>query len=185
MGHWAEHLIWYNDGRFAKHPYFKFVVHNMIMRKRALEQSSFNIKQKLGDQQFTITELKKLIENGDTSVCQNILYFGGNLRGTTQYWEQRGKELRALIQYKINEGTGLPSFFTTGSCAKFHFKPLKRLLSIYVSETTGSSVDLTDKNILFKTLQENAHIVAHYFDLRTQSYFKIVMGLVFGVDSNW
>lgn len=59
MAHWAEHLIWYNDGRFAKHPYFKFVVHNMIMRKRALEQSSFIIKQKLGDQQFTITELKK------------------------------------------------------------------------------------------------------------------------------
>lgn len=92
MAHWAEHLIWYNDGRFAKHPYFKFVVHNMIMRKRALEQSGFIIKQKLGDQQFTITELKKLIENGDTSVCQKILYFGGNLRGTTQYWEQRGKE---------------------------------------------------------------------------------------------
>lgn len=117
---------------FTKHPYFKFVIHNMIMRKRALEQSSFIIKQKLGDQQFTITELKKLIENGDTSVCQNILYFGGNLRGTTQYWEQRGKELRALVQYKINEGTGLPSFFTTGSCAEFHFKPLKRLLSMYV-----------------------------------------------------
>lgn len=185
MANWAEHFIWYHDGRFAKHPYFKFVIHNMIMRKRALEQSSFIIKQKLGDQQFTITELKKLIENGDTSVCQKILYFGGNLRGTTQYWEQRGKELRALVQYKINEGTGLTSFFTTGSCAEFHFKPLKRLLSMYVLETTGSSVDLTDKNILFKTLQENAHIVAQYFDIRTHSYFKNVMGPVFGVNSHW
>lgn len=96
MAHWAEHFIWYNDGRFAKHPYFKFVVHNMIMRKRALEQSSFIIKQKLGDQQFTITELKKLIENGDTSVCQKILYFGGNLRGTTQYWEQRRKGIKSI-----------------------------------------------------------------------------------------
>lgn len=107
------------------------------------------------------------------------------MRGTTQYWGQRAKELRSLVQFKINEGKGLPSFFTTGSCAEFHFKPLKRLLSMYISQTTGSSVDLNDKNILFKTLQENTHIVGQYFDLRTQSYFKNVMGPVFGVDSYW
>lgn len=107
------------------------------------------------------------------------------MRGTTQYWGQRAKGLRSLVQFKINEGKGLPSFFTTGRCAEFHFKPLKRLLSIYISQTTGSSVDLNDKNILFKTLQENTHIVGQYFDLRTQSYFKNVMGPVFGVDSYW
>ena len=36
---WAEHLLWYQDGRFAKHKVWKFVVYNMIMRKRALDQS--------------------------------------------------------------------------------------------------------------------------------------------------
>lgn len=87
------------------------------------------------------------------------------MRGTTQYWGQRAKELRSLVQFKINEGKGLPSFFTTGSCAEFHFKPLKRLLSMYISKTTGSSVDLNDKNILFKTLQENTHIVGQYIVL--------------------
>lgn len=40
------------------------------------------------------------------------------------------------------------------------------------------------KNILFETLQENTHIVGLYIDLRTQSYFKNVMGPVFGVDSS-
>jgi len=34
MADWAEHLLWFEDGRFANHQYFKFVVHNMIMRKR-------------------------------------------------------------------------------------------------------------------------------------------------------
>jgi hypothetical protein len=28
--------------------------------------------------------------------------FGASLRGTTQYWSHRGKELGALIQYQIN-----------------------------------------------------------------------------------
>ena len=34
---WAEHLLWFQDGRFAKHKVWKFVLHDMIMRKRALE----------------------------------------------------------------------------------------------------------------------------------------------------
>jgi hypothetical protein len=32
--------------------------------------------------------------------------------------------------------------FTTGSCAEFYFKPLKRLLSMYIKETTGKNVKL-------------------------------------------
>ena len=31
-------LMWYKDGRFSTHRYLKFTVHNIIMRKRTLEQ---------------------------------------------------------------------------------------------------------------------------------------------------
>ena len=125
MIEWAKHLLWYDDGRFAKHSFFKFVAHNMIMQKNAIENSSYIIKQKLGENHFTVNDLKNLVENGDTSVGQKIIYFSGNLRGTTPYWGQRTKELISLVQYKINEGMGLPSLFTTGSCAEFRLKPLK------------------------------------------------------------
>jgi hypothetical protein len=54
---------------------------------------------------------------GDKYITNKILYFSASLRGTSQCWNQRSKELRALIQFKINEGHGLPSFFTTRSCA--------------------------------------------------------------------
>ena len=90
-----------------------------------------------------------------------------------------------LVQFKINEGSGLPSFFTTGSCAEFHFKPLRRLLGLYLHQTTGTDVDLGDKSKLFQVLQSNTHIVAKYFDLRTKSYFSNIMALVFGVNSYW
>ena len=90
-----------------------------------------------------------------------------------------------MIQFKINEGCGLPSFFTTGSCAEFHFKPLSRLLYNYIFDTTGKQVDLDDKNILFQALQENTHIVSKYFDLRTQDYFSDVMAPLFGVNAYW
>jgi hypothetical protein len=50
--------------------------------------------------------LKNKINDGDNSIAKKVLYFGASLWGTTQYWSQRGKELRALIQYQINEKQG-------------------------------------------------------------------------------
>ena len=185
LADWADHLMWFEDGRFANHQYFKFVVHNMIMRKRAIDNSNYIVNQQLGDKHITIAELKEKLQSGDTSIGKKILYFGGSLRGTAQYWTQKAKELRALVQFKINEGSGLPSFFTTGSCAEYHFKPLKRLLTTYIKDSTNKDVDLDNRATLFQTLQGNSHIVAQYFDLRTQSYFRDVMGPVFGVDTYW
>lgn len=44
---------------------------------------------------------------------------------------------------------------------------------MYVSQKTNLSVDMTDRNILLKTLQENTHIrLPKYFNLRRQSYLK-------------
>ena len=127
----ADHLMWYRDGRFAQHKYFKFIVHNMIMRKRTSEHSALIVKQQLGDEHLSVSDLQQKIGNGDSLVAEKILYFGACLRGTSQYWAQRSKELISLIQYQINTGKGLPSFFTTGSCAEFHFKALRRLLELY------------------------------------------------------
>lgn len=155
------------------------------MRKAALEKGNFIMKQNLGDKHMTVDELKTKIQNGDLSLSRKIIYLSSTLRGTSQYWAQRAKELRALTQYQINQGNGLPSFFTTGSCAEYHFKPLKRLLKMYSKIISGEDIDLENPTVLFETLQQNTHIVAHYFDLRTQSYFKNVMGPVFGVNAYW
>ena len=185
MADWAEHLLWYKDGRFAKHEYFKFIVHNIIMRKRALDESSYIVKQKIGEDHLCVDDLKKMLENGDESLPNKILYFGSNLRGSAQYWKQRAHELRALIQYQINNKKGLPSFFSTGSCAEYYFKPLRRLLEIYIENTTNEHLDLNDKNVLFSVLQKHTHIVAQYFDMRTKCYFEKIMRPVFGVDTFW
>ncbi|XP_070537019.1 uncharacterized protein [Ptychodera flava] len=127
MAQWAEHLLWYKDGRFAHHQFFKFIVHNIIMRKRTLEHSTFIVRQHLGDPHLSIEELRRMTEEQHRSTGNKILYFGACLRGSSQYWAQRSQELRSFIQFQINECKGLPSFFTTGSCAEFYFKPLRRL----------------------------------------------------------
>jgi hypothetical protein len=45
--------------------------------------------------------------------------------------------------------------------------------------------DLSDNSKLFDALQNNTHIVAHYFDIRTQNYFSDVMSPAFGVTTFW
>ena len=183
---WAEHLLWYKDGRFARHKVWKFVVHNMIMRKRAREQSRYFVDQQLGDPHLTVADLQERLARGDTSIANKLLYFGANLRGTAQYWHQRRRELRALVEFMVNEKNGLPSFFMTGSCAEFYFPPLRRLLEQYILQTTGKEVNLAeDSNARYKAVQENTHVVVNYFDLRTQSYHDKVLKPVFGVSDYW
>lgn len=103
MSEWADHLLWYDDGRVARHKYFKFIVHNMISRKKVLENGQFILKQKLGDKLIELTDLKQRLQAGDKSVAEKVPYFSSSLRGTSQYWNQRSRELRAMIRYKINE----------------------------------------------------------------------------------
>jgi hypothetical protein len=85
---------------------------------------------------------------------KSFIYFGASLRGTTQYWSQRGKELRALIQYQINEKQDLLSFFTIGSCADYHWKPLRKLFSKYIYETSRKEIDFSNRSDLFCALQK-------------------------------
>ena len=67
MTDWAEHLMWFSDGRFAQYPYFKFVLHNMIARKRAIDQGNYIVRQQLGDPHLTVADLKQKLQEGDTS----------------------------------------------------------------------------------------------------------------------
>ena len=159
------------------------------------------MKQKLGEAHYSIEEVKEKIRAGDRSFLEKIrardrsfaeklLYFSAPFMGTSQYWAQHSKQPRSLIQYEINCENGLPSFFTTGSCAEYHFKTLQRLLHNYIVLEPGTEPDLQDKNVLLQVLQQHTHIqhthiVAEYFDLRNQSYFKEVMGPVFGVNTYW
>ena len=89
------------------------------------------------------------------------------------------------MQFKITQCFGLPSFFSTGSCAEFNFKSLHRLNSLSLASPACNDKELSERSQIYEALQEHSHIVAHYFDLRTQAYVKHVMRPVFGVDAYW
>jgi hypothetical protein len=47
----------------------KFVVHNMILRKRAIENSNFIVNQKLGDAHISVSDIKKKLIRKQTWKC--------------------------------------------------------------------------------------------------------------------
>ena len=173
---WADHLLWYQDGRFSQDKVWKFVVYNMIMRKRALEQSRYFVHQQLGDPHISVADLQEQLARGDTAFINKLLYFSTTLHGTSQYWQQRRRELRALVEYMVNEKKGLPLFFMTGSRAEFYFPPLRKILQQYILQTSGRELDHAEESSArFKAVQENTHVVVKYFDLRTQCYHEKVL----------
>ena len=127
------------------------------------------MQQKLGEYHISVEEIKQQLESGDNSIVNKILYFSASLRGSEQYWAQRRRELRSWIDYKIQQGRGLPSYFTTGSCAEFYKTLLKNLFANYFMFTTGKEVNLDNQNTMVKTVQVHPHIIAKYFDLRTKN----------------
>ena len=128
---------------------------NMIMRKRAIENSNFVAHQKLGDQQFSVSELREKIQKGWWFISQqNIYILEPHFEKVHDIGQKGLKNFALLISFKLMEKKGLPAFFSTGSCAEFHFKPLKRLLSLYIKETSGKDVDLSDGSKLYEALQK-------------------------------
>ena len=43
LGQYAQHLIRFHDGRFGRHPRWRFFVFNMIMRERARGSARFYV----------------------------------------------------------------------------------------------------------------------------------------------
>ena len=58
IGNYFTHLMKYTDGRFARHPRFRFFALNTEMRWRALQAGRIYIQQHPGDAQLTVDELR-------------------------------------------------------------------------------------------------------------------------------
>ena len=191
MADWAQHLLWYRDGRFAAHPYWKFVVMNRIMREQAQGQSSFFVRRKLGASVIpSVGELKRRVLNNDASVLRNCIAYAANVKGTNPYWYDRHRDLDALVKFQVWKGRGLPSFFMTGSCAEFHHMELITHLQEFLRQKCA--VDNTevpdvihDMTVRQKMVKRYSHIVVRFFMEKTKIWIEEILGPVYGVSTHY
>ena len=82
-----KHLLMYKDGRFARHPRFRYFALNTEMRHRALGAGQIYVKQNTTDAQLTVQELRDMVNriNGGEAFSRTVLHYATSLRGTRSY----------------------------------------------------------------------------------------------------
>lgn len=99
-----KHLMMYDDGRFSKHPQFRFFALNTEMWWRALQTGWIYVKRNPGDAQLSLDELRDMVGREGEQFSKHVIHYGASLRGTKQYWFKQHSRLIAIVNT-----LGLPS----------------------------------------------------------------------------
>ena len=77
----------YKDGRFARHPRFRYFALNTMMRWQELETARVFVKQNPSDAALTVEELREMTKTSEKAPhFQNkVVHFDKSLHGTKQY----------------------------------------------------------------------------------------------------
>ena len=82
IGNYFTHLTKYRDGRFARHPRFRFFALNTEMRWRALQSGRIYVQQHPGDAQLTVDVLRDMVGREGEAFSNRVLHYASSLRGT-------------------------------------------------------------------------------------------------------
>ena len=86
IGNYLKHLMMYEDGRFARHPRFRYFALNSEMRWRAVQAGHIYFRQHPHDAQLSVEELQEMVNGEGEAFSNHVLHYATSLRGTRQYW---------------------------------------------------------------------------------------------------
>ncbi|KAK3908156.1 LOW QUALITY PROTEIN: V-type proton ATPase subunit C [Frankliniella fusca] len=164
-----QHLLNYKDGRFARHPTFRFFALNSWMRWTACTTGSIMIKNVPQLKHVTVSNLKEMLKK-DPSLMNKIIYQSSNIRGTKPFWSKRTGELVDMV-----EQLGLPTLFLTLSSADLHWPDLFRILTGNLDNSQLTEKERRD------LLQNNPYAV----DKRVECIIDTVICTKYNVKDYW
>ena len=167
-GEWLAHLMSLEDGRYARHPRFRYYVWNLLQRKRAAQTGRVFMRRDEEARGISAEELQQVLAGGNRSVEHQLHYFASSLRGTPQWKRARRSELLDLI-----EEVGMPTFFFTTSAADLHWPDLQLLMMQQEGTATDDSVvDDAGRN---GRVVRNPHVAGAFFSRRLQLLLEHVV----------
>ena len=171
VGNYFKHLLVYQDGRFARHPRFRYFALNMEMRWRALQAGRIYIRQHPLDAQLSVEELRDMVSREGEAFSNRVLHYASSLRGTRQYWFKQRSRLIAMV-----DTLGLPTVFFTHSAADLQWPEVARLICPDNPDSSSSRS---------KALQENPAIADWFFHHRIQKFINAFYIGVLGATDFW
>ena len=141
VGNYFKHLMRYDDGRFARHPRFRYFALNSEMRWRALQTRRVYIKQHPSDARLSLDKLRSMIDCGGEQFSKRVMHYASSLRGTKQYWFKQRSRLIAMVDM-----LGMPTVFFTHSAADNQWPELARLICTDNPESSSSRSTAVNQN---------------------------------------
>ena len=82
FGNYFKHLLMYDDGRFARHPRFRYFALNTEMRWYALQAGRIYVHQHPHDARLSVEELGDMVAREGEAFSNSVLHYAASLRGT-------------------------------------------------------------------------------------------------------
>jgi hypothetical protein len=115
-------MMRYHDGRFGRHPRWRFLIFNILMRRRANSSARFYVSKASGLKDLTREELTSALLT-DEGLLPQIIRQGSTLPGTCPFWRNKGGSLQAQARFLSAE---MSPVFLTFSAADIQWPDLHR-----------------------------------------------------------
>jgi Helitron helicase-like domain at N-terminus len=96
LNDYAQHLIRFHDGRFGRHPRWRYLAFNMIMRRRANSSARFYVSKAPRLKEMSREELTDALST-DEGLLSHIVRQGSLLSGTRPFWRNKSNSLQAIV----------------------------------------------------------------------------------------
>jgi hypothetical protein len=159
----------YRDGRFGRHPRWRFLIFNIIMRRKANSSARFYVSKASGLKDLTREELTTALLT-DEGLLPQIIRQGSALPGTRPFWRNRGGCLQAQARFLSPE---MSPVFLTFSAADMQWQDLHRHFPGWADVALAD--DRTRHTFAWDGVQNNPHIIAEYLVIRLRTFTDRVL----------
>ena len=94
LNDYARHIMCYHDRRFRRHPYQRFLIFNLLIRRKASSSARFYVSKASGFKDLTREELIEALQT-DESLLPQIIRQGSTLTSTRLFQRNKGTSLQA------------------------------------------------------------------------------------------
>ena len=179
LNDYAQHLIRYSDGRFGRHPRWRFLVFNILMRRKASAAARFYVSKSSGLKDLSREDLSAALLS-DQSLLPQIVRQGSSLTGTRPFWRNKSCSLQAMDRF-VSPGNS-PAFLTF-SAADMQWQDLHRHFLGYSDVATAD--DRALRTFIWDGVQNSPYIVAHYLAIRLQAFKAHVLRPFLEYTDDW
>ncbi|KID81125.1 ATP-dependent DNA helicase PIF1 [Metarhizium guizhouense ARSEF 977] len=179
LNDYARHLMCFHDGRFGQHPRWRFLVFNILMRRKANSSARFYVSKASSLKDLSRDELAEALI-ADEGLLPYIVRQGSHLTGTRPFWNNKSNTLQALARFL---SPSMSPVFVTLSAADMQWQDLHRHFPGFANLATAD--DRTRRTFVWDGVQKNPHIVAHYLAIRLRTFTEHVLRPLLGFTDSW